>query len=669
MRGRYVSRSWSTVAILGLAMGIVAAPAMASAAAEQPVRSVLPERAVGGATAEELAAQQRELHAKLAPRVPANAASATVFVDIEERDLAGLAAPHRPGHEPLKIGVVKGSPLPAGKPGSGGFVGGVLEEQPDGSFAWAVPVHSSGAQAIRLRVSSVSLPPGAKLYLLGDNGQADGPYTGRGRNGNGEFWTRSIVGETVTLLLTYGGSTPEADRPKISFEILEIAVIRGRPPRPHERSHDDWPCADNAACLVDINCTSTGPAAPAESAVAKMEWIQGPWVYTCSGGLLADTDLGTQIPYFLTANHCFSSSSSNLETWFFYATDSCNGSCPDGLVTGGTPPPASTVGFTVVASGRDGDYTLGTLDQAPPSGATYLGWTNAPVAFTEGASLYRISNANYGPQVYSEHSVDASTGTCTGWPRGESIYSVDVVGATMGGSSGSPVVNSSGQVVGQLSGCCGFNCANECDSASNWTVDGALAFYYDEVASFLDPPGGGCSTDAECEDGQFCNGPESCVSGACQSGGNPCTGGTTCNETSDTCEIPVCDSDGVCEAGEDCNNCPADCGSMQGGPPSGRYCCDGDLPGCGDSRCNEGGFTCDGGGTCTSDPECDDGQFCNGAETCSAGSCQAGGDPCPGQGCDEAADVCTSCGVNKDPCGSDADCCSGKCHNGTCKGN
>ena len=192
----------------------------------------------------------------------------------------------------------------------------------------------------------------------------------------------------------------------------------------------------------------------------------------------------------------------------------------------------------------------------------------------------------------------------------------------MGGSSGSPVVNSAGEVVGQLSGCCGFNCANECDAANNWTVDGAFAAYWTQVSDFLDP------------------------------------------------QVGACDNDGACEAGEDCYNCPNDCRQKTNGSPSSRYCCDGDLTDCGDTRCNESGWTCgDGGGGCTSDPECDDGQFCNGAETCSGTSCQGGSDPCPGQGCDEGTDQCVSCSPGKDPCSVNSDCCSNNCKRGECKGN
>jgi hypothetical protein len=106
--------------------------------------------------------------------------------------------------------------------------------------------------------------------------------------------------------------------------------------------------------------------------------------------------------------------------------------------------------------------------------------------------------------VFSHHRVDTAAGICGGWPRGERIYSQDIDGATDGGSSGAPVVNAAGQVVGQLSGACGTNVDDVCDAASNSTVDGAFAAYFNQVAPFLDPTvtcdpaGASCTANAEC---------------------------------------------------------------------------------------------------------------------------------------------------------------------------
>ncbi len=458
-----------------------------SASAERPVKRVGPERAVGGITAQEQMARHDKLRGQLVAEMPDAALQARIRIELTQEDLADLAKPHDVVvPTPLRVGVVKTISPVVGAVRAQGFKGGVIQETDDGGFVWAVTITSPEAQAVRVHFTDFSLPPGAEMYFFSLNREAYGPYVGKGRNGNGDFWTRSISSDTGVIMLRYRGETTEADRQRISFVISEFGHIHGRPLKANDR--DTWPCAGNVLCLIDANCMSGTPVDVAKDAVAKMEWVEGPYVYTCTGGLLADTDPSTQIPYFVTAHHCVSSDTPNLETYFHYITSSCEETCP------GYRPP-STIGATVQATGTAGDFTLLTLNESPPSGTRYLGWSNAPVAFTDGVPLWRISNANFGPQVYSEYEVDTSSLVCAGAPRGQFIYSSNLDGGTMGGSSGAPIVNSSGEAVGQFLGCCGYNCGNDCDFHNNWFIDGALAFYWDSVAEFLDPPMPPCYLD------------------------------------------------------------------------------------------------------------------------------------------------------------------------------
>ena len=169
----------------------------------------------------------------------------------------------------------------------------MVAEAADGSFVWAVTVTSPEARAIRVHFENFSLPAGAEMYFFSMEGDADGPYVGKGRNGKGDFWTRSISSDRGVIQLRFKGRPTAATKAQISFEVTELAHIHHRDnPRAGQggiAAHDSWPCSNNAACLVDANCTSGTPADPAKDAVAKMEWIIGPSVFTCSGGLLVDT--------------------------------------------------------------------------------------------------------------------------------------------------------------------------------------------------------------------------------------------------------------------------------------------------------------------------------------------------------------------------------------------
>ncbi len=187
-------------------------------------------------------------------------------------------------------------------------------------------------------------------------------------------------------------------------------------------------------------------------------------------------------------------------------------------------------------------------------------------------------------------------------------------------------------------------------------------------------PAPGCTADAECSDGLACNGAETCVAGTCQAGAPldcndaiDCTAdscvdpvGTCSNiaddglcDDADACTMDACDvgaggctfsaispccGDGVCEVGEDCNTCAADCFSGSAVPPAcgngiceafaeenckecpqdcagtrdGPFCCGDGTRGtpvpCTDPQCNEGGLTCSdvpGSASCCGDGLCE----------------------------------------------------------------
>ncbi len=258
-------------------------------------------------------------------------------------------------------------------------------------------------------------------------------------------------------------------------------------------------CSYNDDCILSAAGQNIpGAVQGAEDAVALILFASGRWLYICSGGLIEDTDAGSNIPLFLTANHCISKGreANTVEAYFHY-TSGCGG-----------PGVSDTLGSSILASNRTGDYTLLRLKEPPPSDTVALPYSTTSVAFENVTPLYRISHPSGAPQAYSEHEVDTSRDTCSSWPRGSWIYSSDRLGGTEGGSSGSPVLNVAGEIVGQLSGACGYNVSDSCDSDLNATVDGALASYYPEVALYLDPNtsctdsdgDGFCAESADCDD-------------------------------------------------------------------------------------------------------------------------------------------------------------------------
>ena len=492
--------------------------------------SVMPEVATEGLSPLEQRDHQENLSSWLAAERPTGA-QAPIRTQISDDEMASIETPEMTNAAPLKVGVVV--PMASrldlnglvnsktGLPTRESLAGGQLTQTRDGGYVWAVTIGSENAGGVRLHIENLFLPNNAELYFYSDSGEAYGPYTSMGPEDSGEFWTPSVIGRDGTLQIRFNGPVTKNDLANVSLSVSEVGHISraffGIVDEADLEGGVASFCSFNASCIVNNSCTSDAAVNNAELAVAKMLWIQGCCIYTCSGGLIADSDSTTQIPYFMTAGHCLSQSSSNLEAFFNYSvscgTSSCTGTYvdpPTSLIAG------KTVGATLKVRGTigNGDYCLLQLSQNPPAGSVFLGWTNAPISGTDGAALHRVSHPSGAPQSYSNATVNTSAITCTGWPRGPLIYSKGSVGATEGGSSGSPVVNASGQFVGQLTGSCGTNLNNVCDHNANSTVDGALAFYYNAVAPFLAGGGGGCGAA-----GTSCSSNSQCCSNRCKANG------------------------------------------------------------------------------------------------------------------------------------------------------
>jgi hypothetical protein len=98
-----------------------------------------------------------------------------------------------------------------------------------------------------------------------------------------------------------------------------------------------------------------------------------------------------------------------------------------------------------------------------------------------------------------------------------------------------------------------------------------------------------CTVDADCDDGLFCNGAETCNAGTCQTGTAPnCNDGVSCtddscNEATDSCDNvtndDICNNGLFCDGVETCN---AVLGCQVGSAP---VCNDGDV--CTDDSCTE----------------------------------------------------------------------------------
>jgi hypothetical protein len=155
-----------------------------------------------------------------------------------------------------------------------------------------------------------------------------------------------------------------------------------------------------------------------------------------------------------------------------------------------------------------------------------------------------------------------------------------------------------------------------------------------------------------CDDGEFCNGYETCVSGTCTSSGDPCTGGFgcvvgTCDEAADTCTPGPAPDGTSCDNGLWCDG-PDEC--VSGVCESGPGPCTGGDGVCSYAVCDESARSCD-VESVEDGTSCDDGDPCNGSDQCESGTCVAD----PHRPCDDwngcTTDVCTPDGMGGFTCG------------------
>ncbi|GAF82466.1 unnamed protein product, partial [marine sediment metagenome] len=384
--------------------------------------------------------------------------------------------------KPPRIGVVRAVDKP---------MVGKWYDTADGGRLWTSAITAAGAVKVRLHFADANLPLGAEIYVYGPENpdQGTGPYTAAGPRETGEFWVRSVIGDT-THVEYY---VPDADARTVPFSVDRLWHIY----------HDPAPIADSRApcdCMGDVMCYDDW--IDISYAVAKTEWDDGVYVYWCTGQLLAtlNNDL---TPYFLTAAHCVDqqTQAKNMEfMWFFQ-----HASCESGWMTFEFSNDAEllhTTGELLLS-----DHSLLMVKGVLPAGVTWSGWTT--------------DVPSSGSWVVGIHHPGCSSNVWTHWKRysrgkrypGDYYYhqvDFDVtggVGHIYYGSSGSGLWRESdAKLVGTLTGGSG---EPGCDHMSTVAYYGRMDRYYVYINSFL-----GAGSDDVLEQN------DSCVGAAALSEGN-----------------------------------------------------------------------------------------------------------------------------------------------------
>jgi hypothetical protein len=309
---------------------------------------------------------------------------------------------------------------------------------------WRLRLECPGALAMNVNFDDFHLPEGARLFLYNDDKDfLLGAFTSRNNKPTGLFSTELTPGDAVTLEL----EVPRPFTGKVSLAISEVSYVYRFAPEFNE----DKGTADD--CEVNINCPEGENWQKHKRGVMRIYVRKGSAFFWCTGSLLNNTRMD-RTPYVLTANHCAPSvTPDDLAQWIFYFNYEAPG-CENPV---STPEGPTMTGATLLASANTtgSDFMLVLLDADVPDSYSpyYAGWDTENAPADEGVTIHHPAGDIKKISTYTEPLVSSQWGSTpnTHWQ----VFWTETVsgwGVTEGGSSGSPLFNENGMIVGTLTG-------------------------------------------------------------------------------------------------------------------------------------------------------------------------------------------------------------------------
>jgi PKD repeat protein len=378
---------------------------------------------------------------------------------------------------------------------------GTWDKLSDGTDIWRLRISSEGAKSCVLHFDYFELPVGSKLFVYNpDNSVILGPYTSEDNPLRAEyaigvlFGNEAIIEYSAPKVKSEDGMVKDPIPPHIKISAFSY-FYRGESLFDN-RSGKGTGYGASDDCQVNVNCSEGNNWRKQQKGVARIYVVEGYSAGYCTGSLVNNTTQdGT--PYFLTADHCGgTASASNMNQWIFrfnYESPGCTATSE--------PSGNNITGCVKKARGPiDGgsDFLLLQLNTTALNlkniGAVYNGWRNNNVGSSSGVSIHHPSGDI---KKISTYTTALSTATWSGGMTNAHwrVYWAQTAnghGVTEGGSSGSPIFDNNGLIIGTLSGGSSYCTAtNQPDlygkMSSHWTANGTTNDQ--QLKPWLDPSG------------------------------------------------------------------------------------------------------------------------------------------------------------------------------------
>ncbi len=374
---------------------------------------------------------------------------------------------------------------------------GTWTELPDHSGRiWQLIVKVPDAKALIAYYNQFHIPEGCALYVYDESKKVvNGPYTSIYNPESGYFSTPMTPG--ASCVIEYFESVGVTEAAAISIEEMGF-VYRGA-----EMVDPIAYAQKSGSCEVDVNCSEGNAWQDEKKGVCKLLTKIGANTFMCSGSLMNNT-LQDCTPYILTADHCSYdaayATTANLAQWqfyFHYEASSCSGAYTSGQKV--------KIGCTLMAhdtygsNGAGSDFYLVKLVQSVVASDNlyYNGWSKSTTASTSGVSIHHPAGdimkiSTYNTTLQSLYVGASGSHWGVNW-----VSTTNGFGVTEGGSSGSPIFNAAGLVIGTLTGG-----GSSCTATSAQDYYGKLSYHWTSNGStsakqlkpWLDPNNSGVTT-------------------------------------------------------------------------------------------------------------------------------------------------------------------------------
>lgn len=312
---------------------------------------------------------------------------------------------------------------------------------------WRLEIYSRNAYALSVFFNQFYLDEGISLFLY-DPAQSEikGSYDHRSNKLSGTFPVSYISGERIIVELQMPLSLKNYGQLNIGRVTHYYADLF------KTEDKKDGRFRTSESCNIDVNCPSGDDWQEVKRAVCRIIFTSGASSVLCSGALINNTS-ADGAPFLLTANHCidnFSKAESAI-FYFGYESPSCNG--PD------APTDKTIAGSELKATSEDLDFSLLLLSEDIPENYEpyFAGWTISTTPSPTSVCIHHPNgdvkkiSTNNNP-LTSQYQPVPPKWLVDSTPNGFWRVIEWSQGATQGGSSGSPLFNNYGLIVGNLTG-------------------------------------------------------------------------------------------------------------------------------------------------------------------------------------------------------------------------